>query len=226
MSKLKGTKNIIWTEDMDVKLINLIRRNLTLLEIAEKFAFSRDSIMSRLRAKGYVSMIDARKKLAQLDKALAAKDDLENIMTRLVVIRRKNTSPVVWTKELDNKMLDLISKGWNVSHVEASLNIPYYLILKRLKEMGYKDFSKAHKTLCDPKKVGVVMQRKNGLPPIVWTKDVDNKMIDKISEGVSVKVLEKILEIPYRYILLRLQQMGFEDFRDAKNVLYDDEALA
>jgi hypothetical protein len=52
----------------------------------------------------------------------------------------------IWTKELDDKLLDEISKGKNLVQLEIAMDMSHSKICNRIKEMGFDN-------LCDARRV-------------------------------------------------------------------------
>lgn len=65
-----------------------------------------------------------------------------------------------------------------------------------------------------------------GRPPFVWTKQLDDKLIFLIKAGKKVVPITVILKVSRDTINKRLREMGFINFSDARNILFDRDALA
>jgi hypothetical protein len=65
-----------------------------------------------------------------------------------------------------------------------------------------------------------------GRPPIVWTKELDNKLIALITAGNKLVPITVRLKICRDSINKRLREMGFVNFIDARNTLFHRDALA
>jgi hypothetical protein len=65
-----------------------------------------------------------------------------------------------------------------------------------------------------------------GRKPYIWTKEVDNKLLSEIKSGKSQISVTTSIGVGRDLINRRLRRFGFENFRDARTVLYLDATLA
>ena len=55
---------------------------------------------------------------------------------------------------------------------------------------------------------------------ITFSKEMDDKLLNEISNGKTLIELIVSMKICKQIIIRRLKEMGFENFRDARNVMY------
>lgn len=56
-----GTKKVIWTKELDNKLLNLISEGKNAISITNEMRIGTDTIRDRIKAMGFEGLIDARR---------------------------------------------------------------------------------------------------------------------------------------------------------------------
>jgi hypothetical protein len=58
-----------------------------------------------------------------------------------------------------------------------------------------------------------------GCKRYIWTKELDNELLEAITNGKSPIQLEVTMKMSYKTIRRRIKEMGFDGLRDARRVM-------